>query len=99
MLTSINRNKASLIKLINHYFYISLVDVKNEKDYALHSRAFRASRTSGIAFPFPFIDWLAGYWFCCTYNSIYDSNHVFDFHQVNEIKCSYNFDSVELHAL
>ena len=43
--------------------------------------------------------WHAGYRFCCTYNTAWDSNQVFDFHQVNEIKCSYNFDSVELHAL
>ena len=52
-------------------------------------------------FPSHFLSnaWHAGYRFCCTYNSAYDSNQVFDFHQVNEIKCSYNFDSVELHAL
>ena len=99
MLTSTNRNKVSLIKLLNHYFYISLVDLKNEKDYTLHSRAFRACRMPGIPFPFPFIDWHAGYRFCCTYNSTYDSNYVFDFHQANEIKSSYDFDSVELHAL
>ena len=37
MLTSTNRNKVSLIKVLHHYFYISLVDVKNETDRILHS--------------------------------------------------------------
>ena len=52
-------------------------------------------------FPSHFLSnaWHVGHRFCCTYNHAYDSNKVFDFHQVNEIKCSYNFDSVELHAL
>ena len=54
MLTSTNRNKVSLIKVLNHYFCISLVDVKNEKDHILHSRAVRASRAPGIPFPFLF---------------------------------------------
>ena len=54
MLTSTNQNKVSSIKVLNHYFYISLVDVKNEKDHILHSRAFRASRAPGIPFPFSF---------------------------------------------
>ena len=36
MMTSTNWNKVLLIKLLNHYFYISLVDLKNEKDYTLH---------------------------------------------------------------
>ena len=31
MLTSTNRNKIPLIKVLNHYFYISLVDVKTRK--------------------------------------------------------------------
>ena len=31
-----------------------VLDVKNEEDQILHSRAFRASRASGIPFPFPF---------------------------------------------
>ena len=38
MLTSTNQ-----IKVSNNYFYISLVDVKNEEGHILHSRAFRAS--------------------------------------------------------
>ena len=52
-------------------------------------------------FPSHFLSnaWHTVYRFCCTYNSAYDSNQVFDFHQVNEIKCSYNSDSVELYAL
>ena len=54
MLTSTNRNKVSLIKVLLHYFYSSQVDVKKEKDHTLHSRAFRASRAPGILFPFPF---------------------------------------------
>ena len=54
MFTSTNRKKVSLIKVLNHYFYISLVDVKNEKDHILHSRAFRASRAPGIPFTFLF---------------------------------------------
>ena len=54
MLTSTNRNKVSLIKVLNHYFYISLVDVKNEEEHILRSRAFRANRAPGIPFPFPF---------------------------------------------
>ena len=54
MLTSTNSIKVSLIKVSNNYFYISLVDVKNEKDHTLHSRAFRASRAAGIPFPLPF---------------------------------------------
>ena len=54
MLTSTNQNKVSSIKVLNHYFYISLVDVKNEEEHVLHSRAFRASRAPGIPFPFPF---------------------------------------------
>ena len=48
MLTSTNRIKVSLIKVSNNYFYISLVDVKNEENHILHSRAFRASRVPGI---------------------------------------------------
>ena len=54
MLTSTNWIKVSLIKVSNNYFYIPLVDVKNEKDHTLHSRAFRASRAAGIPFPFSF---------------------------------------------
>ena len=54
MLTSTNGNKVSLIKVLNRYFYISLVDVKNEEDHILHSRTFRASRGPAIPFPFPF---------------------------------------------
>ena len=54
MLTSSNRNKVSLIKVLHHYFYISLVDVKNKTDRILHSRAFRPSRAPGIPFPFLF---------------------------------------------
>ena len=50
MLTS----TTSQIKVSNNYFYISLVDVKNEKDQILHSRTFRASRAPAIPFPFPF---------------------------------------------
>ena len=92
MLTSTNRNKVSLIKVLHHYFYISLVDVKNETDRILHSYTPLVYSTRAPfallerpQFPSHFFSnaWHAGYRFCCTYNSAYDSNQVFDFHQVN----------------
>ena len=52
MLTSTNQNKVSSIKVLNHYFYISLVDVKNEKDH-IYTPLARLSRFSSARNPLP----------------------------------------------
>ena len=101
MLTSTNRNKVSLIKVLNHYFYISLVDVKNNiQQYTPLARLPRFSRArNSLPISFQTSDTQATDSVSLITPLTTQIKSLIFTRLMKEIKCSYNFDSVELHAL
>ena len=101
MLTSTNRNKVSLIKVLNHYFYISLVDVKNNiQQYTPLVRLPRfSSARNSLPISFQTSDTQATDSVSLITPLTTQIKSLIFTRLMLEIKCSYNFDSVELHAL